>query len=108
VVETFGRSVSRIPILANGLPGEKEIIITMDAMPDGVTLDPFGRLYICCYEPSLIYRWSEHNGLELLVHDKDATTLCHPTSCAFRGDDLFVANLGRWHITRIANVLRYP
>jgi hypothetical protein len=27
--------------------------------------------------------------------------LCHPTNCAFRGTELFMANLGRWHLTRV-------
>ncbi|NOU88380.1 gluconolaconase [Paenibacillus sp. LMG 31460] len=105
VAESFGRCVDKIPILANGQPGQKEIITKVDAVPDGLTLDPKGRIYISCYEPSLIYRWSESDGLELLIYDRDAVTLCHPTNCAFRGKDLFVSNLGRWHITRIANVL---
>src|SRR6218665_2103261 len=30
-----------------------------------------------------------------------ATTLAHPTNIAFKGDKLYTANLGRWHITEI-------
>jgi hypothetical protein len=49
----------------------------------------------------LLYRWCDDQGLELLYYDEEAHMLCHPTNCAFRGNDLFTANLGRWHITRI-------
>ncbi|MBB4662834.1 SMP-30/gluconolactonase/LRE family protein [Conexibacter arvalis] len=41
-------------------------------------------------------------GLELLLDDPTAHVLCHPTNCAFRGEELFVANLGRWHLSRAA------
>jgi len=105
VAETFGRVISKIPIRANGQPGDKAEVVRLEALPDGLALDPLGRLYISCYEPSMIYRWSEAHGLELVYHDRDAHTLCHPTNCAFRGDDLFISNLGRWHITRISNMI---
>lgn len=105
VAETFDRRVSQIPILPNGEPGEKQTVIELDALPDGLALDSQGRVYISCYEPSMLFRWSEPAGLELLCYDRDAHTLCHPTNCAFRGNDLFISNLGRWHITRISNVL---
>jgi len=105
VAETFANQISQIRIGSDGLPTEKEAIIRLDALPDGLTLDNRGNLYISCYEPSMIYRWSESNGLELLYYDPTAHTLCHPTNCAFRGNDLFTSNLGRWHITRIPNVI---
>lgn len=105
VAETFAKQISRIRIGSDGRPLEKETVVRLDALPDGLTLDDKGNLYISCYEPSLIYRWSEWNGLELLYYDPTAHTLCHPTNCAFRGNDLFTSNLGRWHITRIPNVI---
>ena len=80
-------------------------MIEVPALPDGITLDAQGRIYISCYEPSLLYHFSDRAGLELLYHDVIAHTLWHPTNCAFRDRDLFVSDLGRWHITRIADVL---
>jgi len=104
--ETFGRRIVKIPILPTGEPGAKQTVVEVnEALPDGVALDPQGRIYISCYEPSLLLRWSEAAGLELLYYDRDAHTLCHPTNCTFRGNDLFVSNLGRWHITRLSDVL---
>ncbi|RAP74295.1 gluconolaconase [Paenibacillus montanisoli] len=105
VAETFGRQISRIPILADGRPGEKELVVRVDALPDGLALDGDGRLYISCYEPSMIYRHSQEGGLELLYYDPEAHTLCHPTNCAVRGQDVYTANLGRWHITKIINAV---
>lgn len=100
VAETFGRRIVRIPIDHDGSPGEPETITELDgALPDGLALDADGTLYIACYEPSQILRLQPDGTLEVLVSDPDAHTLCHPTNCAFRGSELFIANLGRWHVT---------
>ncbi|MGM0838429.1 MAG: SMP-30/gluconolactonase/LRE family protein [Bacillota bacterium] len=104
VAETFGKEISRISINESGEPGEKETVVEMDVLPDGLWLGHDGRLYISCYEPSLIYCWSNETGLELLCYDTTAHTLCHPTNCVLRGTDLYTSNLGRWHITRIKDV----
>lgn len=56
---------------------------------------------ISCYEPSRIYRWRQDRGLEVLIEDPAATMLAHPTNMAFKGDKLYAANLGRWHVTEI-------
>lgn len=102
VVETYGHRVSRIPIAADGSAGKAEVFVDgIDRLPDGLAFDVRGNLYISCYEPSRVYRATPSGELQLLIDDPDAHTLCHPTNCAFRGTDLFTANLGRWHITRI-------
>jgi sugar lactone lactonase YvrE len=112
VAETFGQRVTRISIDADGAPGEAETVVeTPDALPDGIALDREGRLYIACYEPSQILRARPGEEPELFVADPTAHTLCHPTNCAFRGTELLIANLGRWHITSVeTNVegLRLP
>ena len=70
-------------------------------VPDGLAFAPDGSLFISCYEPSRIYRWRKDRGLETLIEDPAATTIAHPTNIAFKGDKLYTANLGRWHITEI-------
>ena len=60
-----------------------------------------GALYVGCYEPSQICRVAATGEVEVVVHDVDAHTLCHPTDVAFVGDILFTTNLGRWHITAV-------
>jgi sugar lactone lactonase YvrE len=102
VAETFGRRVSRIPIQPDGSPGERQTVVELeDTLPDGLALDRSGNLYIACYEPSQILRLRPGGELETLLADPEAHTLCHPTNCAFRGSELFIANLGRWHITSL-------
>jgi gluconolactonase len=42
--------------------------------------------------------------VQTVLADETAHLLCHPTNLAFRGEELFTANLGRWHITRIDGI----
>lgn len=107
VVETWARRIVRVEIGADGMPaaGAPRLVVeTPDALPDGIALDRDGRLYIACYEPSRVYRHDPRGAaggaLELLLDDPTAHVLCHPTNCAFRGAELFTANLGRWHLAR--------
>ncbi len=102
VAESFARRVIRIPISEDGHPGEAEVFAhDIDRLPDGLAFDAVGNLYVACYEPSRIYRVTPDKHVDLLIDDPDAHTLCHPTNCAFRGTELFISNLGRWHITQI-------
>jgi gluconolactonase len=103
VVETFAGRVSRIPINDDGTAGTAEVFVDgIERLPDGLAFDVEGNLYISCYEPSRLYRARPDGTLDLLIDDPEAHTFCHPTNCAFRGPDLFTANLGRWHITRVS------
>ena len=102
VVESNAARISYVPILDNAAAGARRIVVEdVRNVPDGVAFAPDGSMFISCYEPSRIYRWREDSGLELLIEDPAATTLAHPTNIAFKGDKLYAANLGRWHITEI-------
>lgn len=102
VVESFARRLTRIPIQPDGRAGQPRVVAEdLGRVPDGIALDAQGNAYVSCYEPSCIYRVAPSGDTALLIADPEAHMLCHPTNIAFRGDELFTANLGRWHITRI-------
>lgn len=102
VVESDAPCISYVPILEDGAAGPKQVVIEgVRNVPDGLAFAPDGSLFISCYEPSRIYRWRKDTGLETLIEDPAATTIAHPTNIAFKGDKLYTANLGRWHITEI-------
>jgi sugar lactone lactonase YvrE len=102
VVESDAPCISYVPILEDGAAGPKQVIIEgVHNVPDGLAFAPDGSLFISCYEPSRIYWWRKDSGLETLIEDPAATTIAHPTNIAFKGDKLYTANLGRWHITEI-------
>jgi hypothetical protein len=54
-----------------------------------------------CYEPSMVLRVDPAGDVRCLVRDPEAHALCHPTNLAFRGSTLFLANLGRWHVSAV-------
>jgi sugar lactone lactonase YvrE len=102
VVESHGSHVSYVPIEADGSAGTPRIAVKeVNNIPDGLALAPDGTLYISCYEPSRIYRQKPGGTLELLIEDPAATTIAHPTNVVLKGNTLYTANLGRWHITAI-------
>jgi sugar lactone lactonase YvrE len=101
VVETFARTISRIPILDDGSAGPKEHVAHVGTVPDGLAFDEEGRLYVACYEPSAIYRVLPTGEVETVWSDEEAQLLCHPTNCAFWNSSLYTVNLGRCHITRL-------
>jgi gluconolactonase len=102
VVESFARSISRIPITPEGQAGPKEHVAFAGVVPDGLAFDAAGRLYIGCHEPSAVYRVSPDGKVETVFHDPEAILLCHPTNCAFRGTNLYTVNLGKCHITELS------
>ncbi len=103
LVESKRPGVTRIPIRPDGSAGRKESFIELPGdEPDGLAFDRAGRLYIAVWHPSRIYRWSASHGLELVIEDPGQDIMHHPTNLAFRGpQELFTANLGGWHLTRI-------
>lgn len=102
VVESTRARLSFVPIGPDGRAGEPRVVTEgLREVPDGVLVTPSGALLISQYEPGRIYRWSDAAGLELLIEDRTATTLAHPTNIALKGSKLYTANLGRWHISEI-------
>jgi gluconolactonase len=69
-------------------------------MPDGLALDAAGNLYASCYASDDIHRIAPAGTPELFAHDPWAIMLSRPTNLAFRDGMIYVANLGRYTITR--------
>ena len=95
--------IMRVGIETDGSAGEVEKVVDLPGtVPDGVAFDTDDNLYISCYRPDRIYRFSLEGKLEILAEDYEGTVIAAPTNVAFCGEnrDIFLsANLGRWHIT---------
>lgn len=104
VCETFARRIVRIPIDAEGAAGAAAVWSDdLPGLPDGIAFAADGALFCGCYEPSRILRIPPGGGpAAVYVEDPTAHLLAHPTNVAFDGATLYAANLGRWHLTRIA------
>ncbi|MGZ5254544.1 MAG: SMP-30/gluconolactonase/LRE family protein [Flavitalea sp.] len=105
VVSTWLPGVEQIKINADGTAGERsELVVMPETCPDGIALDSEDNIYISCYAPNSIYRLDKNRNLSIFLHDWESHTICNPTNIAFGGSDrkkLFIANLGRWHISEI-------
>ena len=105
IVCTWLPGVEEIKILPDGSAGERSVLIKIpQTCPDGIALDEEGNKYISCYAPNTIYKLSVAGELTTFIHDWESHTLCNPTNIAFGGKNnqqLFIANLGRWHIAKI-------
>jgi gluconolactonase len=103
VVESSFPGVWRLPVLADGSAGDPALVVElpMPAVPDGIAFDDAGSLYIACYRPDRIYRFTTGGGLEILADDPLGMKLNTPTNVAFAGpglDLMVVANVGEWHL----------
>ena len=105
IVCSFMPGIERVRINADGSPGEREVYCTLPkSVPDGCAFDAAGNLYVSCYAPNTIYKITPDRTNTILIDDWEAHTLSNPTNIAFGGenmDQLFTANLGRWHITQM-------
>jgi len=104
VVESSLPGISRLPLLADGTAGPRELVVEMPrCVPDGIAFTADGTLLIACYRPDAVYRW-DGRTLDVLVEDWTGLVLSAPTNVCFIGDaadELVSANLAGWHITRI-------
>lgn len=104
MVESDTNSVLRFDIYPDGLLGAPQIYATdCGRLPDGLTLDAAGNLYVSCYASDEIWRINQQGVKELFAWDPWAILLGSPTNMAFGGknfDELYVANLARTTITR--------
>jgi gluconolactonase len=75
-----------------------------ECVPDGLAFDAAGNLYVSCYAPNKIFKVAPDRTITTVIDNWEAHTLSNPTNIAFGGenfDQLFVANIGRWHIAKI-------
>ena len=105
VVCTWLPGVEEIEVLPDGSAGDRKVLCYMPkTCPDGIAIDNEGNFFISCYAPNAIYRYSKDGQLEEFIHDWESHTICNPTNIAFGGKNkqtLYIANLGRWHISKI-------
>lgn len=105
VAQSHTDDVLQVEIKEDGSTGDCEVYTSgMERIPDGLAFDVAGNLYVSCYASDNIYRVSPQREVELLAYDRAGTILARPTNIAFggpEGDELYVANLGRWHIGRV-------
>lgn len=101
VVESSAPGVSVMNIAG----GPLETVVTLErCVPDGLAFDAEGGLWISCYQPNQIWRWSPESGLALVVDEWTGERILSPTNIAFYGeryDRLALASLCGHEVTTI-------
>jgi gluconolactonase len=105
MVESDHDRVHRIELLNGGerIGQIEEYVSGLHHLPDGLSLDLSGNLYVTCYGSHSIYRVDRDRRPHLLARDPNGILLGGPTNLVFGGpsrQEIFVANLNRWTITR--------
>jgi len=110
VVQSLKDNVMEVPILGDGRAGKpREYASCLSRVPDGAAFDAAGNLYVTCYATPTVYRIAPGGAVALYAYDPRATMLAAPTNAAFGGpnfDELYFANLNRWHICRVKTGVR--
>jgi gluconolactonase len=105
IAQSHADNVLQVEIKPDGSAGHREVYVSgMERIPDGLAFDTAGNLYVSCYASDNIYRVSPKREVTLLAYDRAGTAIARPTNIAFGGpqrDELYIANLGRWHIGRV-------
>jgi gluconolactonase len=104
-VETWGNSIARIAIEADGSAGLFERVLHMPRhVPDGIAFDERGRLWIACHRPDAIYVFDlATRRQELFAEDWQGEALRGPCHVAFAGADrevLLASSLDRATVHR--------
>jgi gluconolactonase len=104
VVQSTRDNVEQIEIRADGRAGERKVYAAgLHRVPDGAALDAAGNLLVTCYASDNIYKVTPKGKVSLLACDPQGTMIARPTNIVFGGPSfgqMYVANLGRWHISR--------
>ena len=97
-------NVVEVGILPDGRAGRPRVFAAgLHRVPDGAAFDGEGNLLVTCYASDNIYKVTPAGKVSLLAYDPQGTMIARPTNIAFGGpnfDQMYVANLGRWHISR--------
>lgn len=108
-VETYGASIARIAIRADGSAGDYERVVHIPRhIPDGIAFDEDGRLWIACHRPDKICVFDlVTKRMETFAEDWEGEALRGPTDVAFAGprrDVLLAASLDNLVVHRFDNV----
>jgi sugar lactone lactonase YvrE len=104
LVESRRPGIVTVELSGATVGGVVEALPTPGAVPDGLAFDREGSLYISCWRPDRVYRWTSRSRVEVLLDDPTAEYLNSPTNLCFGGSDLtriYFASLGGWAITEL-------
>jgi sugar lactone lactonase YvrE len=101
VAQSTAANVVRIRLSVTNGPIETAYELPPGTIPDGIAFAASGELLIACYKPDAVMIGDSNGRVEVLYDDPTGELLCRPTNIALRDGELFISNLGGWHLTVI-------
>ncbi len=83
-VDSLAHCVETIHLDADGLPTHSEPLVHIDAIPDGLSVDAEGAVWVALWDGGAIHRYTPDGRLDRVVEVPGGFI----TSCAFGGPDL--------------------
>jgi sugar lactone lactonase YvrE len=99
VAQTTAANIVRIPLSVKNGPIETAYELPPGTIPDGIVFTSSGELLIACYKPDAVMIGGKNGRVDIVCEDPTGELLCRPTNVALRGGELFISNLGGWHLT---------
>lgn len=83
--DTFAHRVERLRLGPDGLPIDTTVLFETDLLPDGLSVDADGGVWVAFWDGGAVHRYTPDGTLDHIVHVRRGGFV---TSCAFGGDDL--------------------
>jgi gluconolactonase len=106
IAETPASRIVRIPTDRPDGPVELAWQLPDGWLPDGIWFTDDGRLLVACYRPDQIALCCPDGTIEVVARDPTAEILIAPTNLFIHSGEIYVANLGGYHLTAIPTTLR--
>lgn len=81
-VDSFARCVQRLHLDEAGLPVRSDVLVDVDAIPDGLTVDADGCVWLALWDGGAVHRYRPDGRLDRVVNVPGGFV----TSCAFADD----------------------
>lgn len=99
IVQSSAANIVRVPLAKSDGSIEITHQLPPHTVPDGIAFTTDGRMVIACYRPDIIYVGHPDGRVEVLIEDLTGELLSRPTNVAIGQNELFIANLGGWHLS---------
>jgi len=106
IVQSTAFNVVRVPLGKPDGPVEVTHQLPQYTVADGIAFSDDGRLVIACYRPDVVYLGHPNGSVEVLIEDFGGELLSRPANVAIGDGELFISNLGGWHLSAVKFPLR--
>lgn len=106
IAQTPAHNIVRIPAGRPNGAIELAFQLPEEWLPDGMWFASDGTLIVGCYRPDQVIGCNVNGTCEIIVRDPTAELIVAPTNIFLHDKELYIANLGAYHLTAITTSKR--